>query len=372
MPLCENWQAYISRLYARYAALEPSIPWVEDDFRLHNHAPLCLGGCFCERHMALYMPPPAKRLPAGSSCGGVLQPGEPHPYRKIWLDVSRDTMLRGRGHWRRGAGRFGKGQGGPDEQRAPHPRGRGARLARPAARTGRRAAPVDRVHLPGYQEASPAGYMQGFNMVSMLTRAFLPPRPRLYPELENFPFSRFSVAAVHPLPAAERPAAGPGGHDHRPVRPERQRHRVGGRLPGHAAGHQGLPERPDKGAFFGERQGVRVLCSPNPPIPFTPRRGGAWKNCTPMKPFGRGCPPWACPTPIAATRHPGGQVVAAAGQVLRNWNAETLERLFRNNFVLLTGDALETPVRQGPGGTSRGGKRPVARAGQRRLCLTSR
>ena len=24
---------------------------------------------------------------------GVLRPGEPHPYRKIWLDVSRETML---------------------------------------------------------------------------------------------------------------------------------------------------------------------------------------------------------------------------------------------------------------------------------------
>ena len=25
-PLCENWQAYIARLYARYAELDPSIP----------------------------------------------------------------------------------------------------------------------------------------------------------------------------------------------------------------------------------------------------------------------------------------------------------------------------------------------------------
>ena len=53
-PLCGEWQKYIARLYARYAELEPSILWVEDDFRLHNHEPLVWGGCFCVEHMMLY------------------------------------------------------------------------------------------------------------------------------------------------------------------------------------------------------------------------------------------------------------------------------------------------------------------------------
>ena len=53
-------------------------------------------------------------------------------------------------------------------------------------------APVDRIHLPGYQETAPGQYMQGFNMVSMLNRALLPPETRVYPELENYPFSRYS------------------------------------------------------------------------------------------------------------------------------------------------------------------------------------
>ena len=54
-PLCGEWQQYISELYARYASLEPSIVWVEDDFRLHNHDPLNWGGCFCDEHMRLYL-----------------------------------------------------------------------------------------------------------------------------------------------------------------------------------------------------------------------------------------------------------------------------------------------------------------------------
>ena len=192
-PLCENWQAYISRLYARYAALEPSILWVEDDFRLHNHAPLAWGGCFCERHMALYSAAAGKTLTREEFVRGVLQPGEPHPYRKIWLDVSRDTMLSAAaaigGAVRAVSAKAKVGL----MSSAPHihaAEGRDWHALLRALAAGR--PPVDRVHLPGYQEASPAGYMQGFNMVSMLTRAFLPPETEVYPELENFPFSRFS------------------------------------------------------------------------------------------------------------------------------------------------------------------------------------
>ena len=61
-PLCEKWQRHIAGLYARYAQLEPSILWVEDDFRLHNHAPLVWGGCFCEEHMRLYSERAGKAL----------------------------------------------------------------------------------------------------------------------------------------------------------------------------------------------------------------------------------------------------------------------------------------------------------------------
>ena len=92
-PLCEKWQRHIAGLYARYAQLEPSILWVEDDFRLHNHAPLVWGGCFCEEHMRLYSERAGKALTREEFLRGVLRPGPPHPYRKIWLDVSRETML---------------------------------------------------------------------------------------------------------------------------------------------------------------------------------------------------------------------------------------------------------------------------------------
>ena len=34
-----------------------------------------------------------KKLTREEFVEGILKPGSPHPYRKIWLEVSRDTMV---------------------------------------------------------------------------------------------------------------------------------------------------------------------------------------------------------------------------------------------------------------------------------------
>ena len=87
-PLGAEWQRYIGGLYAGYARLDASILWVEDDFRLHNHDPLIWGGCFCDEHMRIYSEKAGKELTREEFVAGVLQPGTPHPYRKIWLDTA--------------------------------------------------------------------------------------------------------------------------------------------------------------------------------------------------------------------------------------------------------------------------------------------
>ena len=92
-PLDTAWQDHLAALYRRYAALRPHILWVEDDFRFHNHAPLEWGGCFCEAHMELYSRMAGHPVRREDFVQGVLQPGEPHPYRKIWLDACRRTLV---------------------------------------------------------------------------------------------------------------------------------------------------------------------------------------------------------------------------------------------------------------------------------------
>ena len=54
-PLDENWQKHFSELLGFLVSeIKPDCYWVEDDFRLHNHAPLEWGGCFCEKHIARF------------------------------------------------------------------------------------------------------------------------------------------------------------------------------------------------------------------------------------------------------------------------------------------------------------------------------
>ena len=151
-PLSEAWQAYIGELYARYAALSPFLLWVEDDFRLHNHAPLHWGGCFCEEHMRLYSERAGKTLSREEFVRGILAPGEVHPYRKIWLDVSFETMRKAAEaieravHRENPTARIGLMSSDPHIHAAEGRRW-GGLLKALAGDT----CPADRIHLPGYQ-----------------------------------------------------------------------------------------------------------------------------------------------------------------------------------------------------------------------------
>ena len=192
-PLCENWQRYIGKIYARYAELDPSILWVEDDFRLHNHDPLIWGGCFCDEHMKIYSRLAGKELTREEFLAGVLQPGEPHPYRKIWLDTARETLLSA-----------AQAIGSAVREVSHKPKvGLMSSVPYVHAAEGRDwhailntlaagQVPVNRIHLPGYQETVPSTYLNNLNMVSMMNRAMIPDNTEVYPELENFPFSLFS------------------------------------------------------------------------------------------------------------------------------------------------------------------------------------
>ena len=352
-PLCENWQAYIARLYARYAELDPSILWVEDDFRLHNHAPLEWGGCFCDEHMKLYSARAGKALTREEFVRGVLQPGEPHPYRKIWLDVSRDTMLSAAGAIGRAVRAVSPRAKVGLMSSAPHihaAEGRDWHALLHALAAG--AVPVDRVHLPGYQEASPSAYMHGFNMVSMLTRAMLPPETEVYPELENFPFSRFSksrrftrfqLLAALPLDLAGITI---------------DLYDLNGNGIVWEDGYQQmLRDTKDylnlltrMGVFKGRRLGVQVLYSPCSAYTLHTSAGRHMEELYPREAFFAGLlPAMGVPYTYCADISVAGQVVAASGQVLRNWTSGQLAHLFQNNFVILDGDALDTLCSMGLG-----------------------
>ena len=94
-PLCPEWQAYLNQTFADLAReVQPVAIWVEDDFRLHNHSPeLGWGGCFCELHLERFSRLVGARVGREEILAKLTASGQPHPWRKLWLDLARDTLL---------------------------------------------------------------------------------------------------------------------------------------------------------------------------------------------------------------------------------------------------------------------------------------
>lgn len=90
-PLCPVWRDHIIKLWTIYAQTRPRVLWIEDDIRTFNHAPVQYG-CFCPEHMRRF----GQRVNAQVSREGLvdvmLRGGEPHPWRKEYLDMQSEIM----------------------------------------------------------------------------------------------------------------------------------------------------------------------------------------------------------------------------------------------------------------------------------------
>lgn len=186
-PLDEEWQKHFRKLLGYLVReIQPDYYWVEDDFRLHNHAPLEWGGCFCEKHIKKFNAKLGADYTREEFCKKAFQKGEVTKERKAWLDGSRETMLDYASliyktvkeanpsteialmtstpvehclEARDWTGLFEIFSGGGDK--------------------------LNRIHLPGYFERSGKDYMYDFNAISMAIRAFSPNETKILPELEN-------------------------------------------------------------------------------------------------------------------------------------------------------------------------------------------
>ena len=186
-PLDENWQQHFSTLLSYLIKeIKPDYYWVEDDFRLHNHAPLEWGGCFCEKHIASFNQLLGTSYSRAEFCEKAFQKGEPTKEREVWLTISRKTML--------------------DYASLIY---KIIKSANPATNIALMTSfpeehcleardwtelfeifsggkeKLNRIHLPGYFERSGKDYMYDFNAISMAIRAFSPKDTKILPELEN-------------------------------------------------------------------------------------------------------------------------------------------------------------------------------------------
>lgn len=88
-----GFQHYLSRLYSRFARLGFRVIWIEDDFRFHNHGPLNWGGGFEQPVLDLFSRKIGRPATREEVVAALLKPGAPHPWRTIWQSVWREIHL---------------------------------------------------------------------------------------------------------------------------------------------------------------------------------------------------------------------------------------------------------------------------------------
>ena len=186
-PLDENWQKHFSTLLGYLVKeIKPAYYWVEDDFRLHNHAPLEWGGCFCDKHIDMFNKKLNTNYNREEFCKKAFKKGKPTKERKVWLDCSRQTMIDYATlilniiKTANSDTKIALMTSFPEEHCLE---ARDWNKLFEIFSGGKEK--LNRIHLPGYFERSGKDYMYDFNAISMAIRALSPTDTQILPELEN-------------------------------------------------------------------------------------------------------------------------------------------------------------------------------------------
>jgi hypothetical protein len=187
------FQDYLCRLYARFARLDFRVIWIEDDFRFHNHNPLTWGGGFEQPVLDLFSRAIGKKATREQVVAALLKPGRPHPWRAAWQGVWRGLLEQVAGKLAAavsaasgGKTRLGLMSSGP----AVHSlEGRDWPALFDALSIGGNVA--HRPHFAPYSESP--GWNKSFSSQMLdLQKTFRPAGCEVAPEIENFPFTRWS------------------------------------------------------------------------------------------------------------------------------------------------------------------------------------
>jgi hypothetical protein len=187
------WQRYIFRLYGRFAKLGFRVIWVEDDFRYHNHGPLTWGGGFEEAVLRRFAAKLGRTVTRASVVRNILKPGRPHPWRALWFATWREIQLEvARGLADAVAAnspactRLGLMSSGLPVHSAE---GRDWQALFAALTIDGEVA--HRPHYAAYQEWPGRNAAYSIMMLEQ-QKALRPPGCEVAPEVENFPFTRWS------------------------------------------------------------------------------------------------------------------------------------------------------------------------------------
>jgi len=189
-PLDANWQAYYLETLKLYAREGFRVVWIDDDIRYHNHAPLQWGGCFCSQHVAEFNRRAGANASRDEIVRACLAPGEPHPWREIWLDMWQDTQLQFLKKCRLTLETGGAKMGLMSSLTEAHS-AEGRRWADWWKTFGGENAPVHRPHFWAYSDAPGSHLIQGIAALDQ-NRSIQPTDIESGPEIENFPYGRWN------------------------------------------------------------------------------------------------------------------------------------------------------------------------------------
>jgi hypothetical protein len=187
------WVRYITEQYGRFARLGFRVLWIEDDFRYHNHRPLVWGGGFEPGMIRRFEQKLGRRASRELLVRNILRPGDPHPWRGLWLATWREAQLEAARAIAAAVAEnspcpatLGLMSTGPIEH---SPEGRDwGQLLDAMTLDGRVA---HRPHFRGYR-VTPGREIARNIMMFDVQRSFQPARAELAPEIENYPFTRWS------------------------------------------------------------------------------------------------------------------------------------------------------------------------------------
>ncbi len=346
-PLCEHWQAYLCDLFGRLCrALDPVAIWVEDDFRLHNHGEeLGWGGCFCDEHLRRFGEAVGEAVTREQVLANVLASGRPHPWRDIWLALSRDSLIEPARKLRDACAptRLALMSSTPDIHSAEGRDWHALQMA-----LGDEPAFMTRPHLPPYTETSP---LHTVPSVTRHTIANLKRPLEIYPELEssprNGPYAKSRAYSVWEC----LHAAAMGSHgitiNHYDM--------MGGGIALDPPFGEALAEAKTQldaivamGIDDGDAHGVQVLFDPQV------SRHAHLTDAKSFEDLAQRTWLWSDTCYILGIAHGfardivPGQVHAAGGQTLRAWDDDRIDALL-NEAVLLDADSAAILVERGFG-----------------------
>ncbi len=201
-PQDEKWLAYFKELVQYMVReLEPTVYWIEDDFRYHNHGDQLgygeyLGGfgCFCDEHMRIYNEKLGTNYTREEFAKQIFQ-AKPNHARNMWMDNMRLSMNKlsyeiGNAIKSVNVGtEIGLMSSGYPEHAIEE------RDWKQIGENFKNTRIIHRLHLPVFCERTGKDYYYDFNSEIMSIRTLIQEDVDVYPELENSAMSTYSKNA---------------------------------------------------------------------------------------------------------------------------------------------------------------------------------